>query len=326
MSSSPRKKVSFDGDRRPLKSALKKRAMSPSESSNTLVEDTSEDDATTEKDESSEIDESDTSEGEVWVKKKKKRKAEKKPVTTPICKKESDSEDSSAVKDALPHETCDCRDCVKGRRVLKAMIKLDARQATGEVSKKADNEKQKGKQKGSKRKAETTSTEASETAETEATEEEKEPSSKQKKKGQTKGSEKSSSPKENKKPSPKTAELRKTVDKTAFKLPTYPKRTPPMLREYRAREKAKDQSEATNNVGPSHAQNGNTEAWASGGGNQGWGDEGNSNAGGNTWGQTSGEDGKPKECDLGFLRNEQSNPDRPSNKSAKGSPNGGWVR
>lgn len=455
-SSLPRKKVSFDGDQKPLKSALKKRATSPSESSDTLVEDTSEDDATTEKDESSELDESDTSEDEVWVK-KKKRKADKKLVTAPICKKETDSEDSSAVKDALPHETCNCRDCIRGRKILKAMIKFDAKQATGEGAKKADNEKQKGKQKGSKKKAETTSTEASETTETEATEEEKEPppSKQKKKKAEFKESEKKSSPK---KPSPKSAELQRAADKTAFKVPVYPKSmgpnlimpiksnvvqcehtiegpndprpnafidsgkgivriyhgpvwgnhtgelygaanpsklsplppsarphlgyppgwagpqhydnfppyhpypnyppfppsgpsprprpagpppgtpvgqnatagrspsgpaanglgltgirwpgTPPMLREYRAREKAKDRSEATNNVGPSHAQKGNTEAWASGGGTQGWGNEGNANAGDNMWAQPSGGDGKPKEVDLGFLRNGPSNPER----------------
>lgn len=445
-SSSSRKKVSFDGDRQPLKSALKKRSTSPSESSDTLVEDTSEDDATTEKDESSAIDESDTSEDEVWVR-KKKIKAEKRPTTAPICKKETDSEDSSAVKDALPHETCDCKDCVKGRRILKAMIKLDAKRDKGEGSKKGDSEKQKGQQKGAKKKAEATSTEASETTETEATEEEKQPPSKQKKnKGQPKETEKKPSPKENKKSSPKTAEPKQALDKTAFKLPTYPKSmepnlimpiksnvvqcehtiegpndprpnafidsgkgivriyhgpvwgnhtgelygavnpsklsplppsamphpgyppiwpgpqhydqfppyhphplyppfppggpsprprpggpppgtpigqnatagqppngpaanglglsgirwpgTPPALREHQAREKAKERSETTNNVGP---------AWASGGGNQGWGNDGNANGGDNAWGQTSGGDGKAKECDLSFLHQNQSN-------------------
>lgn len=446
-SSSSRKKVSFDSDRKPLKSALKKRsASSPSESSDTLVEDTSEDDATTEKDESSGIDESDTSEDEVWVK-RKKLKAGKRPATAPICKKETDSEDSSAVKDALPHETCDCKDCVKGRRILKAMIKLDAKRDKGEGSKKGDSEKQKGQQKGTKKKAEATSTEASETTETEATEEDKEPSSKQKKKkGQPTETEKKPSPKENKKSSPKTAEPKQALDKTAFKLPTYPKSmepnlimpiksnvvqcehtiegpndprpnafidsgkgivriyhgpvwgnhtgelygavnpsklsplptsarphfdyppiwtgpqhydqfppyhphppyvpfppggpsprsrpggpppgtpvgqnatagqppngpaanglgltgirwpgTPPMLREHQAREKPNERSEITNNVGP---------AWASGGGNQGWGNDGNANGGDNAWGQTSGGDGKAKECDLSFLHQKHSN-------------------
>lgn len=445
-SSSSRKKVSFDSDRKPLKSALKKRSTSPSESSDTLVEDTSEDDATTENDESSGIDESDTSEDEVWVK-KKKPKADKRPATSPICKKETDSEDSSAVKDALPHETCDCKDCVKGRRILKAMIKLDAKRDKGEGSKKGDSEKQKGQQKGTKKKekAEATSTEASETTETEATEEDKEPPSKQKKKGQPKETEKKPSPKE-KKPSPKTVEPKQAVDKTAFKLPTYPKSmepnlimpiksnvvqcehtiegpndprpnafidsgkgivriyhgpvwgnhtgelygavnpsklsplppsarphldyppiwtgpqhydqfppyhphppylpfppggpsprsrpggpppgtpvgqnatagqlpngpaangvglsgirwlgTPPALREHQAREKAKERSETTNNVGP---------AWDSGGGNQGWGNDGNANGGDNAWGQTSGGDGKAKECDLSFLHKKHSN-------------------
>lgn len=227
-SSSSRKKVSFDSDRKPLKSALKNRSTSPSESSDTLVEDTSEDDATTEKDESSALDESDTSEDEVWFR-KKKPKAGKKPAATPICKKEADSEDSSAVKDALPHETCDCKDCVKGRKILKAMVKLDIKRDKGEASKKGDNEKQKGKQKDSKKKSEATSTEASETTGTEATEEEKEPSSKQKKKGQPKENEKKTSPQENKKSSPKTAEPKRAVDKTAFKLPTYPKGMEPNL-------------------------------------------------------------------------------------------------
>ncbi|KAK7731666.1 hypothetical protein SLS63_005353 [Diaporthe eres] len=378
-SSSSRKKVSFDSDRKPLKSALKKRSTSPNESSDTLVEDTSEDDATTEKDESSGIDESDTSEDEVRVK-RKKLKAEKRQTTAPICKKETDSEDSSAVKDALPHETCDCKDCVKGRRILKAMIKLDAKRDKGEGSKKGDSEKQKGQQKGTKKKAEATSTEASETTETEATEEDKEPPSKQKKKkGQHTETEKKPSPKEKKKSSPKTAESKQALDKTTFKLPTYPKSmepnlimpiksnvvqcehtiegpndprpnafidsgkginatagqppkgpaanglgltgirwpgTPPMLREHRAREKANERSETTNNVGP---------AGASGGGNQGWGNNGNANAGDNGWGQTSGGDGKAKECDLSFLHQKHSNFEQPSNKSAKGSPNGGWA-
>ncbi|KAK7711359.1 hypothetical protein SLS64_005382 [Diaporthe eres] len=228
-SSSSRKKVSFDSDRKPLKSALKKRSTSPNESSDTLVEDTSEDDATTEKDESSGIDESDTSEDEVRVK-RKKLKAEKRQTTAPICKKETDSEDSSAVKDALPHETCDCKDCVKGRRILKAMIKLDAKRDKGEGSKKGDSEKQKGQQKGTKKKAEATSTEASETTETEATEEDKEPPSKQKKKkGQHTETEKKPSPKEKKKSSPKTAESKQALDKTTFKLPTYPKSMEPNL-------------------------------------------------------------------------------------------------
>lgn len=228
-SSSSRKKVSFDSDRKPLKSALKKRSTSPSESSDTLVEDTSGDDATTEKDESSAIDESDTSEDEVWVR-RKKLNAEKKPKKASTCKKETDSEDSSAVKDALPHETCDCKDCVKGRRILKAMIKLDAKRDKGEGSKKGDSEKQKGQQKGTKKKAEATSTEASETTETEATEEDKEPPSKQKKKkGQNKENENNPSPNEKKKPSPKTAEPKHAVDKTAFKLPTYPKSMEPNL-------------------------------------------------------------------------------------------------
>lgn len=232
--SSSRKKVSFDSDRKPLKSALKKQATSPSESSDTLVEDTSEDDATTEKDESSAIDESDTSEDEVWVK-KKKHKGEGKSKSAHACKKETDSEDSSAVEDALPHETCDCKDCVKGRKILKAMIKLDAKKATGEGSKKADKEKQKGNQKGNQKggkskTVEATSTEASETTENDATtEEEKEPQSKQKKKGQPKDNEKKSSSKENKKASPEEAEPKKAVDKTAFKLPTYPKSMEPNL-------------------------------------------------------------------------------------------------
>lgn len=227
--SSSRKKVSFDSDRKPLKSALKKRAVSPSDSSDTLIEDTSEDATTTEKDESSAIDESDTSEDEIWVK-KKKPKAENKPKAAPVCKKETDSEDSSAVKDALPHETCDCKDCVKGRKILKAMIKLDAKKAADADSKKVNNEKQKGKQKGSKKKDDATSTEVSETTETEATEEDKEkPSKQKKKKEEPKENEKKPSSKENKKPSPKTEEQKQTVDKNVFKLPTYPKFMEPNL-------------------------------------------------------------------------------------------------
>lgn len=229
-SSSSRKKVSFDSDRKPLKSALKRQPASPSESSDTLVEDTSEDDATTEKDESSALDESDTSEDEVWVKKKKKHKGDNRPKSAPNCIKETDSEDSSAAKDALPHETCDCKDCVKGRRILKAMIKLDAKKAKDEGSKKGEKEKQKGKQKGgNSKKAEATSTEASEATETEATEEDKERPSKQKKnKGQAQEGNKST-PKENKKPSPKPVGPKQAVDKSAFKIPTYPKTMEPNL-------------------------------------------------------------------------------------------------
>ncbi|KAL1874248.1 hypothetical protein Daus18300_003612 [Diaporthe australafricana] len=480
-SSSSRKKVSFDSDRKPLKSALKKRASNPSDSSDTLVEDTSEDATTTEKDESSAIDESDTSEDEVWVK-KKKCKADKKSKVVHVCKKETDSEDSSAVKDALPHETCDCKDCVKGRRILKAMVKLDIKRQKDSGSKKAENEKQKGKQKGTKKKAEATSTEASETTETEATEDDKEqPSKNKKKKGESQDNEKKSSAKGNEKPSLKTAEPKQPVDKNAFKLPTYPKSmepnfimpikskvvqcehtieglndprpnafhdsrkgivrvyhgphwgnhtgelygavnpsklsplpisarpypgyppnwdgphhyghlppypshppypqggpsprfhpagpppgtpvgqnttaiqpssgpaangmglsgnpwpgTPPFLREERAREKAKQRSETTNNVGPSQgtqaafkqSPNGNAGAWDSGGGNTGWGNDGNGNGSGNgsgnAWGETPGRDGNAKRPDFGFIKHDQPKFKRLSNKSAKGSQNGGW--
>ena len=90
-----------------------------------------------------------------------------------------------------------------------------------------------------------------------------------------------------------------------------------MLREHRAHEKAKERSEATNNVGPSnanlppnHAQNGNAEAWASGGGNQGWGNDGNANGGANAWGQSPGGDGKSKDFDFSFLHGKKSNFDR----------------
>ncbi|KAI3394078.1 hypothetical protein diail_3254 [Diaporthe ilicicola] len=479
-SSSSRKKVSFDSGRKPLKSALKKRGVSSSESSDTLVEDTSEDVGTTEKDESSAIDESDTSGDEVWVKKKKKPKPEQKSKANHVCKKETDSEDSSAVKDALPHETCDCKDCVKGRKILKAMIKLDAKQAAEGGSKKACDEKQKHKQKGTKKNAEATSTEASETTETEATEDDKEqPSKNQKKKGQSKNNEKKPSPKENKKPSPKTAEPKQSVDKSAFKLPIYPTSmqpnllmpikskvvqcehaiegpndprpnafinsgkgivrvyhgpvwgnhtgelygaanpsklsplppsarpypeyphnwagpphyehfppfppyppyhqrgpsprshpagpppgtpvgqnvkadqpptgpatdglglsgvrwpgTPPMLRDEKAREKTKQQSEATNNVGPSQptqdpwsrkeARNGNTDAWASGGGNQAWGNDGNAKGSGNAWGEALGGDGNTQKADFSFLKHDQPKFERSKNKSAKGSQDGGW--
>ncbi|KAK7742131.1 hypothetical protein SLS53_004717 [Cytospora paraplurivora] len=214
------RKVRFDRDRRPLKSALKKSA-SPDESSDTLVDGSSEESATADEDSSS-IEESDTSDDEVWVK-RKKRQERRRIKVAPICEKHTGS-GSSTVENDLPHPTCHCKDCAKGRKILKAMIKLEARKgALKNEPKDGAKDRKKGKGKGKGKKTEDTSTEASETTQTEETEDDKnEESPKKKQKNK-------SSPKENQKESLGATDTPKMVNKDAFRLPKYPKSMEPNL-------------------------------------------------------------------------------------------------
>lgn len=247
--SSQARRVRFDRDRRPLKSALKKKAGSGSES-DTLVDESSEDPSTSD-DESSAIEESDTSEEEAWASRRQKLHAIRKARAAAICKK-NDSEESSAIEKDLPHPTCRCTECVKGRKIMETMVQFEAMQEAA----KNNTIQQKGKQKGKGRakkdedtsteatSAETTSAEASATDASEAsqpadTEDDKKATSKQKnKKSSPKGNNKKSttntnnkkpSPKQDKKSSPKDTETPKPVNKDAFKLPTYPKSMEPNL-------------------------------------------------------------------------------------------------
>ncbi|ROW13091.1 hypothetical protein VPNG_05920 [Cytospora leucostoma] len=228
------RKVRFDRDRRPLKSALKKSA-SPSESSDTLVDGSSEESATADEDSSS-IEESDTSDDEVWVR-KMKRQERRRVKLSPVCEKLTDSEDSSTVENDLPHPTCHCKDCAKGRKILKAMIKLEARKEAAkdepkDGGKDKEKSKGKGKGKGKGKKTEDTSTEASETTQTEETEDDKkEESSKKKKnkKGSPKEKDQTSTAQETQKESLRAADTPKTVNKDAFRLPKYPKSMEPNL-------------------------------------------------------------------------------------------------
>lgn len=225
-SSSSARKVRFNGDR-PLKSALKK-TVSPNDSSDTLV-DTSDDDGTATTDESSDIDDTDTSEDDVPI---RRRRSKSNKIKTALCKKEADS-DSSAANDALPHPTCHCDECVKGRKILKAVIKFEAKTKATEKDSQG-----KGKKKGKKDK--TSSTEATETTETEAndtsevetteaetTDDDKTPPKKGNKKQKQKQKQRSP-PKENNEAMLRPAEDEKTaVNKDAFRMPTYPKEMQP---------------------------------------------------------------------------------------------------
>lgn len=239
-SMSPRK-VQFDRGSKPLKSALKKTGSPIYQSSDTLVEESSEDPATTD-DESSDTDGSDTFENEAWVRKNLKQQAARKAKTAAICKKHTDTGDISVTEDDLPHLTCQCSKCVKGRRVLGAMIKLEARQEAAKEQLKNEykdkgkdevrNEtKSKRRGKGRTKKDEATSTEASETSQTEDTEDDKKEASpnQSKKKGSPKENDNKSTPKGKRKASPKGAENPKAVNKDAFKLPKFPKSMEPNL-------------------------------------------------------------------------------------------------
>ncbi|KUI56222.1 hypothetical protein VP1G_03584 [Cytospora mali] len=195
------RRVRFDRNSRPLKSALKKRADIDT-SSDTLVEDSSEEPTTEE--ESSAVEDNESSEDEAYAR-RKRLLADKKLRAAVFCrKKNNDSEDSSGVEDDLPHPTCRCMDCVKGRRVLKGMSKLDLKPEASS--------------------ADATSTEANETTQTEDSEGVKEG-----KKVSPKQNNKKLNSKANKKASPKATEPPKPVDKDAFKLTKYPKSMEPNL-------------------------------------------------------------------------------------------------
>lgn len=214
-----RRKVRFDGNRKPLKSALKK--SSSSSSSDATLVDLSDDEAATFTDSSSDID---TSEDDAPI---RRRKSKSKKGKVGSCKKD-DHDDSSAAKDALPHPTCTCDDCVKGRKILKAVIKFEAKtKAAANAAENQSKSNDKEKQKGKKNKKTDASDTDGDTAEANTTENEKKPSAKgnknkkQKQKQKTALSEMASSP---------TAQPSKeTVNKDVFKLPQYPREMKPTL-------------------------------------------------------------------------------------------------
>lgn len=216
------RKVRFDNGRKPLKSALKK---SSSSSSDATLIDTSDEESSIYTEESSDID---TSEDEAPLRQRRSRSRKRKAGG---CKKE-DSNDSSAAKDALPHPTCTCDECVKGRKILKAVIKFEAK--TKAAEKASDNSpkgKNKGKEQAKKNSANDTSDTEGDTTEAETAEEEKKSSSnvkKTKKQKQKEKGKKEASPSQAK-ISP-VAELQpKVVDKKMFKVPEYPTEMKPNL-------------------------------------------------------------------------------------------------
>lgn len=202
------RKVRFHGDRKPLKSALKK-STNPNESSDTLV-DTSDDDAeATTDDEYSDFYDSDTSDEDVPI--RRRRSTFKKPKGT-LCKKETDS-DSSAAKDALPHPTCQCVECVKGRKILKAVIKFEAKNGVmGKQSKSTRRRRSQGFD---------DDTDASDSS---ANSTDEEASSKN-------GKNKRQKQKRQQNPSPRRngQETTKAVNKNAWRMPTYPKEMQPNM-------------------------------------------------------------------------------------------------
>lgn len=253
------RKVRFGGEK-PLKSALKKTA-SPDNSDDTLV-DTSE----TSEDASSEVDESDTSEYDAPI---RRRKGKSKKPKTALCQKDTDSEDSSAAKDALPHETCDCSDCKKGRKILRAILKFNVNTEVAEKETEAKVKEEAAKKELEAKAAEEqkeksdaeTTTDATDTSQAETTDAETLEDEKKKQKGKNRKEKQKPSSKEtevktteadareddnkkqkgkNKKerekerPSPKdieavTEEIVKAVNKAAFKIPKYPKEMEPNL-------------------------------------------------------------------------------------------------
>ncbi|KAJ4391649.1 hypothetical protein N0V93_005268 [Gnomoniopsis smithogilvyi] len=213
------RRVRFDGDRKPLKSALKKSSSSNS-SENTLV-DTSDEESATFADSSSDID---TSEDDAPV---RRGRGKSKKGRVGSCKK-SDHDDSSAAKDALPHPTCTCDECVKGRKILKAVIKFEAK--TKVADKATENqfkERNKGQQKGKNIKSNKTNDTDGDTTDADITEDEAEPSPKGKKNKKQKQKQKTS-PMEMT-PSMAAKQTKKAVDKNVFKLPEYPKELRPNL-------------------------------------------------------------------------------------------------
>lgn len=215
------RKVRFEGET--LKSAMKK-AGSPNDSSETLI-DTSDDD-------SSDMAESDTSDDDTPVRRRRttSRSRSNKLV---LCKKMVDSEDSSAAKDALPHPTCSCDECTRGRKILKAVIKYETKVkgADGRSKKKEKDNHNSKKEDTSTEAADTNASEAG-TTDPETTEEEKAPapSKKDRKKEKKEKQKTTKTPSPPKEPSRNAADAAlKSVDKNVFKLPTYPKEMQPQF-------------------------------------------------------------------------------------------------
>lgn len=213
------RKVRFDGDRKPLKSALKK---SPNSSSSdiTLVDTSDEEDLPF----SDSSDDIDTSEDDAPI---RQRKGKLKRGKAGLCKK-ADLNESSAAKDALPHPTCACDECVKGRKILKAVIKFEAKVKTAEKATEDQCKgKTKGKRKSKKEKAQGTSDTDGDPTDADSTEEEEKASprgmknKKQKQKQKIFPREKTSSP--------MTDLPNKAVDKRLFKVPQYPTEMKPNL-------------------------------------------------------------------------------------------------
>lgn len=260
------RRVRFDRENRPLKSALKRTAGSGSES-DTLVDESSEDHDTSE-DESSAVEESDTSEEEAFANRRQKLAAMRRARAAAICKKH-DPEGASAIEKNLPHPTCQCTECVRGRKVMETIVQFEAMQEAAkntiqhEGKKKREGKGKKGKgKKGDDTSTEATSTEAisaettsaedsatedSEASQAEDTEDDNKSTPKQrKKKGSPKENNNKSTPKvnnkkkapkgnnepppkEEKKASPTAIGTPRPVNKDAFKLPTYPKSMEPNL-------------------------------------------------------------------------------------------------
>lgn len=225
------RRVRFDSGGRPLKSALKK-TVNQNDSSDTLVDNSDDDAPSTTDDGTSDPDETDTSEDDSPP--RRRRSKTRKARAAVVCQKEIDSEDSSAAKNALPDPSCPCDDCRKGRKIMKAMVKFEAKTKAAREAK----TNHKGKKNG--RKGRSSSTDATDTATTdagsteadtsegEATEEEKP----KPKKGKTKKQKNSSN--ENAKPAPKTEAAepehpKKAVNKAAFRMPQYPREKQPNL-------------------------------------------------------------------------------------------------
>lgn len=226
------RKVRFESSGEPLKSSLKK--PSENDSEETLVEAAEEEADTPTEEESSGINETDTSEEETPPKRKNRRRRRKRPrrSKTTVCLKEANSKESSADKDAIPHPTCSCAECSKGRMIMKAVIKAEAKL-------RAAKEKTKTKQEAEE--ADTSSSEAVDTSETEAdttdaettdgrSTEEEAPKPKKSKKNKRKKKKKHSATDIETEETSSEAELPKiAVNKTTFKLPKYPKELRPKL-------------------------------------------------------------------------------------------------
>lgn len=228
--------------RKPIKSALKK---SSNSSSSTLVN-TSDDSDTSDIDTSdagsSDIDSSDieTSEDEAPARSKKNKSKKTKDGS---CKKSPAG--PAAADDSLPHPTCRCKECVQGRKVLRAVIQFEAKTkaaeaATAEAAKAAVNQpKAKGKQKGKKAPAVSeTDDETSDVDTVDTSGDEIKPAAKAKnKKQQQQKNQPKPPPKPATKPTPKPAAKvankpspsTTVADKAIFTMPDAPKGMKPNL-------------------------------------------------------------------------------------------------